>query len=484
MADSSPVIVWFRDDLRLSDQPALLAAVQTGHPILCVYIVDDESKGVRPLGGASRWWLHHSLSALARDLEAIGGRLDLLRGQSATLLLELAKTTKAQQIFWTRRYAKGEIALDEKIKTELKQNGIQATSFNGQLLFEPWTVQNKTGDFYRVFTPFWKCCLALPAPPTPTKTPKSITASPWPKSAPSRTKLRDLELLPTRPNWAKDFEPLWQPGEAGAKAQLSAFLKKGIKIYNDDRNRPDRDATSRLSPYLRFGNISARQVFWAARHAEDMGSAPSKQVEKFLSEIGWREFAYHLLFHAKNLLTDNFQPKFDHFPWRKPSRKIYDSWTKGLTGYPIVDAGMRELWLTGTMHNRVRMIVASFLVKHLLIDWRVGEDWFWDTLLDADPANNPESWQWVAGCGADAAPYFRIFNPILQGEKFDPDGVYVRRFVPELRELDSAYIHHPWDAPQALLLAAGVTLGANYPKPIIDHIKARDEALAALAETK
>lgn len=484
MTDSAPVIVWFRDDLRISDQPALLAAAQSGKPVLCVYIFDQISKGLRPHGGASLWWLHHSLAALKTDLESIGGRLDIVEGKSADVLNTLVEATGASEVMWTRRYAKGEIAHDEMVKTSLKTKGIEAKSFNGQLLFEPWTVQSKTGDFYRVFTPFWKCCLTLPAPALPTKAPKSISSASWPRSAPARVKLADLNLLPTKPNWAKSFEPLWTPGEQGAKAQLAAFLNKGIKIYSDDRNRPDREATSKLSPFLRFGNISPRQVYYAARHADETGSAPSKQVEKFLSEIGWREFAYHLLFHAPDLLNQNFQPRFDHFPWHKPSPKIWSRWTKGQTGYPIVDAGMRELWQTGTMHNRVRMIVASFLVKDLLIDWRKGEEWFWDTLLDADPANNPASWQWVAGCGADAAPYFRIFNPILQGEKFDPEGVYVRRFVPELDNLSNDYIHRPWEAPPALLLAAGVKLGTDYPRPMVDHSEARDAALAALAEIK
>jgi deoxyribodipyrimidine photo-lyase len=430
------------------------------------------------------WWLHHSLSSLGDDLAAIGGRLDIVRGASQDVLMALVEKLGASEVLWTRRYAKADIRLDEAIKKQLTKNGIKVTSFNGQLLFEPWVVQTKTGDFYKVFTPFWKACLNLPAPALPTKAPRSLTPCVWPNDLIKRCTLKDLNLLPQKPNWAKGFEKLWTVGESGAKAQLAAFLATGINSYNDDRNRPDRQATSNLSPYLRFGNISARQVFYAARHAEDAGKASQLQVAKFLSEIGWREFAYHLLYHAPDLLNENFQTKFDQFPWQKPSPEVKRKWTKGQTGYPLVDAGMRELWQTGTMHNRVRMVVASFLVKHLRVDWRFGEEWFWDCLLDADPANNPASWQWVAGCGADAAPYFRIFNPITQGEKFDPDGVYVRRFVPELAKLPNDFIHHPWDAPEDMLKKAGIVLGKNYPKPMVEHQKARQEALKALSEIK
>ena len=478
---NSPAIVWFRDDLRLADQPALAAAIATGAPVLCVFILDEESPGARAHGGAARWWLHHSLAALGASLDAIGGRLDLLRGPGAATIEAVARATGAGHVFWTRRYGPADVAIDADAKARLKALGVEAVSHNGQLLHEPWTVKTGAGGYFKVFTPFWRAARALPPPPQPMPAPGKMIGAAWPAAAPARVDLAKLLPLPTKPDWAGGLRATWRPGEQGAHARLEAFIDSGLRRYAEDRNRPDIPATSMLSPHLRFGEISPRQILAAALHAEDSGRAPARDIEKVLSEIGWREFAYHLLFHAPDLATKNFQPKFDAFPWRAPEPGEWRAWTKGLTGYPIVDAGMRELWTTGTMHNRVRMICASFLVKDLMIDWRAGEGWFWDTLCDADPANNPASWQWVAGSGADAAPYFRVFNPTLQGEKFDPDGAYVRQHVPELARLDSKYIHKPWLAPPLELAAGGVVLGRDYPAPIIDHGKARDRALAALS---
>jgi deoxyribodipyrimidine photo-lyase len=477
-------IVWFRDDLRLSDQPALTAAIASGAPVLCLYVFDEASEGLRPLGGASRWWLHHSLVALADCLERIGGRLDIVRGAAGPLVTSLAKAADAQSVFWTRRYGAAEIAIDSKVKTDLAEGGIRVRSFNGQLLHEPWEVQTKGGEFYRVYSPFWRAAQARPAPAAALPAPSKMTGAPWPDAAPSRVALDDLALLPTKPDWAAGLRETWRPGEIGAQERLSAFLDTRAHRYASLRDRPDQPGTSGLSPHLRFGEISPRQVLHATRHAEASGAVPGRDAEKFIAEIGWREFAYHLLFHAPDLRRENFQKKFDAFPWREPAPHEIDAWRHGSTGYPIVDAGMRELWTTGVMHNRVRMITASFLVKDLLADWRLGEEWFWDTLCDADPANNPASWQWVAGSGADAAPYFRVFNPMLQGKKFDPDGAYVRKFVSELRNLPDEWIHEPWTAPAEALRKAGVTLGENYPHPIVDHARARDRALAALASTK
>jgi len=469
MASKSPALVWLRDDLRLADQPALSAAAASGRPVLCLYLFDNGDSAGRALGGASRWWLHHSLAALAGALEKIGGRLDILHAAHRDLP-SIAASLDAAEVYWTRRYGGPEIACDKAVKAALLGAGIPVHSFNGQLLREPWEVTTKSGGPMKVYTPFWRAHRALGpiAPPLPA--PTALKAAPWPSAAPARCALGDLGLLPTAPDWAGGLRECWTPGEDGARARLASFLGSGLRGYADERNRPDKPSTSRLSPHLRFGEISARTILHAVAHREAAASAITDDAAKFLAEIGWREFAYHLLFHNADLATRNYQPRFDAFPWRTDAKALR-AWTIGRTGYPIVDAGMRELWRTGFMHNRVRMIVGSFLVKHLLIDWRAGEQWFWDTLCDADPANNSASWQWVAGCGADAAPYFRVFNPVLQGEKFDPAGDYVRRFVPELAHAPAKFIHKPWEAPGLL--------ARDYPAPIVPHGDARERALRA-----
>jgi len=473
----SPVIVWLRDDLRLADHPALHEAVASGAPVLCLYVRDEESAGVRALGGAARWWLHHALAALDDSLRAAGGRLDILRGPAASLVPALAEAAGARGVFWTRRYGAAEIAVDSAIKATLVAQGREAKSFNGQLLAEPFALKTKSGGPYRVFTPFWRALSATPIP-APLPAPARLRRAAWPANAPARLDLADLRLLPERPDWAGGLRAAWRPGEAGARAALQAFLSDRATTYPADRDRPALPATSRLSPHLRFGEISPRAVWHAARHAAATGEVDAAAIDKFLSELGWRDFSWHLLFHNPDLATRNVDARFDAFPWRDDPAGLA-AWRRGQTGYPIVDAGMRELWTTGYMHNRVRMIAASFLIKHLLVDWRQGENWFQDTLCDADPASNPASWQWVAGSGADAAPYFRIFNPILQGEKFDAAGDYVRRWVPELTRTPAAFIHKPWTAPRAMLDKAGVRLGVNYPAPIVDHAAARARALSA-----
>ena len=478
MAAASPSIVWLRNDLRLADNPAIDAAAASGAPPLFIYILDD-SLAPRARGGASRWWLHHSLAALAAGLEKIGGRLDVLRGDPAHLIPDLAKSFAAEHVFWTRRYDAAGIETDTRIKSKLAGIGVAAASFNGQLLYEPWTVKTKSDDPFRVFTPFWRACRALPQPDEPLRAPGKLKAVTWSGKAPARIAIEALDLLPTEPDWAGGLRDEWTPGEAGARLRLKDFLDEALPHYIEGRDRPDRMSTSRLSPHLAFGEISPRQIWHAAHHAAEASSAAARNVDKFLAEVGWREFCYQLLFHNPALAEKNFQPRFDDFPWGARVDDDLKAWQRGLTGYPIVDAGMRELWRTGYMHNRVRMIAASFLIKHLLIDWREGERWFWDTLVDADPANNAANWQWVAGSGADAAPYFRIFNPILQGEKFDPDGAYVRRFVPELADCPAEFIHKPWEAPKEVLRKAGVELGETYPKPMVEHAKARKRALAA-----
>lgn len=464
----APVIVWFRRDLRLSDNPAFYAAAQTGRAVIPLYVFETDNP--RPLGGASRWWLHQSLASLAADLKVLGLPLVLRKGQADDCVQTLQRQSHAQSVYWNRRYDLAGRDTDAKLKADFKLQGIDVQSFKANLLIEPWELQAKTKSYYKVFTSFWRAAQGVIGdtyiPPAPV--PETIQAS---QSALESLALEDLRLLPTRPDWGAKLTPFWQPGEAGAQAALAAFLRGSVTTYDVDRDRPDKDrGTSKLSPHLAFGEISPRQIWQSCLHRGE--------ATKFLSEIDWREFSYTLLFYNPDLAHQNFRPDFDRFAWQQDDDGLH-AWQRGQTGYPFVDAGMRQLWDTGWQHNRVRMVTASFLIKHLLIDWRVGERWFWDTLVDADPASNAASWQWVAGSGADAAPYFRVFNPITQGEKFDPDGDYVRRFVPELGKLPVKYIHRPWEAPDEMLKAANIVLGRDYPHPIVDHKFARERALAA-----
>ncbi|WP_445488735.1 cryptochrome/photolyase family protein [Rhodopseudomonas sp. RCAM05734] len=479
MTDTSPCIVWFHDDLRLSDHPALHAASKTGAPVICLYVLDEHSAGIRPPGGAVRWWLAQSLRALLTSLEAIGGTLVLRRGRAADVIAAVAREVDAAQVFWNEIAQVPHLAVADEVIAALADLNVGAQSFDGDLLARPASVRTKEGRGLRVFTPFWRRVVAMGDPAKPLLAPKAL------KSAPrvAGDSLADWQLEPSRPDWAAGLRATWTPGEAAAHKRLCNFLNSGIGGYASERDRPDHDGTSRLSPHLRFGEISPRQVWYAARFAAAEHPKVATDIDKFLSEVGWREFCRHLLFDVPDLAERNLQPAFDDFPW-KADRKALRAWQRGQTGYPIVDAGMRELWHTGVMHNRVRMVVASFLVKHLLIDWREGEKWFWDTLVDADAGSNPANWQWVAGCGADAAPYFRVFNPILQGKKFDPDGLYVRRWVPELKAMPSKTIHEPWNASPLELGVAGVTLGKSYPTPIIDHKAGRERALKAYAATR
>jgi deoxyribodipyrimidine photo-lyase len=477
----APAIVWFREDLRLGDNEALAAACAAGGPVLCIYVLDETNAGVRPHGGASRWWLHHSLEALASDIEARGGRLDLFCGRAGEILPALAHAAAVGAAFWTRRYGGAEIAADAALKRQLNEAGVNAQSFPGQLLREPWEVKKRGGGAFMVYSAYWRAARALPDPGDPIPVPAAIPTSPYPAGAPARAKLAQLDLLPQKPDWADGLRASWTPGEAGARKRLGAFLATAIADYAAQRDHPARPSVSRLSPHLRFGEISPRQIVAAVREADARKSNIGKGADKFLSEIIWREFNYHVLFSCPDVATANLQPRFDQMPWRESATRELAAWRRGRTGYPLVDAGMRELWATGYMHNRVRMVAASFLVKHLLIDWRIGEAWFWDTLCDADPANNPLNWQWVAGSGADAAPYFRVFNPLLQGEKFDAGGDYVRRWLPEITALPDKWIHKPWAAPESILREAGVELGKTYPRPIVEHAEGRARALEAFA---
>ncbi len=477
-ASAHPTIVWFRQDLRLQDNPALAAAVARGGAVVPVFILDDAVEGRWPMGGASRWWLHHSLAALDESLRERGSRLVLARGDSGAVLRDLIKATGADAVYWNRRYEPAVIARDKELKAGL---GVEAKSFNSALLFEPHTVQNKAGGPFQVFTPFWKHCLSLKVD-EPVRL--ALKTLPAPEAWPRSLALGELNLLP-RITWDAGFAQVWEPGEAGAQRRAKKFIASAMEAYGEQRNRPDMDGTSALSPYLHFGDLGPRQV-WAAVKASAKGSGvfpPSRGAQVFLSEVGWREFAHHLLFHFPHTPEAPLRTEFASFPWRADAKQLR-AWQRGRTGYPIVDAGMRQLWTTGWMHNRVRMIVASFLVKHLRLSWQAGADWFWDTLVDADLASNTLGWQWTAGCGADAAPYFRIFNPMLQGAKFDPEGAYVRRWVPELAKLPTEFIHCPWEAPLHVLAEAGVTLGSEYPQPVVDHGEARAAALAALQAIK
>jgi deoxyribodipyrimidine photo-lyase len=478
MPSIPPTILWFRQDLRLQDNTALHAAVARGAPIVPVYVLDDAAEGRWPIGGAARWWLHHSLAALDAALRERGSRLLFARGEAEKILPRLVAQAGAGAVFWNRRYEPAAMARDARIKADLAAAGIEGKSFNAALLHEPHTVANKAGGPFQVFTPYWRHCLTLPvASPVKLGAGKLPVPAEWPASL----ALQELPLLPRIP-WDAGFGETWTPGEAGAAKQLRGFVARTMAAYAEQRNFPAVAGTSALSAHLHFGEVGPRQI-WAAVQAAGKDSGvfpPSKGAAVFLSEIGWREFAHHLLFHFPHTPEKPLREEFARFPWAEdPKGEKLRAWQRGRTGYPIVDAGMRQLWRTGWMHNRVRMIVASFLVKHLRLPWQLGAAWFWDTLVDADLAANTLGWQWSAGCGADAAPYFRIFAPVLQGAKFDPEGAYVRRWVPELAKLPAENIHAPWEAPLHALSGAGITLGKNYPHPIVDHATARNEALAA-----
>ncbi|MBB6431662.1 cryptochrome/photolyase family protein [Algisphaera agarilytica] len=488
--NQAPVtIVWFRQDLRLADNPALLAAVERaneqGGAVVPVYIWSPEEEGGWAAGGARRWWLHHSLRSLDQSLKALGSQLVLREGPTQEVLEELITQTSACAVFWNRRYEPASIERDQNIKRWLRdERSIAAESFNSHLLYEPWEIETGGGGPYKVFSPFWRNAKNQPTPDLPREAPESIPApSQWPASV----VLEALGLEPTR-DWKDGLAEAFTPGEPAAQEKLDTFLDDAIRQYKDDRNFPAKPGTSKLSPHLVHGEISPRQCYHAARKfmadgRRNLSKDELKQCEHYVQELGWREFAYHVLYHFPETPREPLQKKYARFPWKEDAEHL-KNWQRGQTGYPIIDAGMRELYATGWMHNRVRMIVASFLVKDLLISWEQGAEWFWDTLLDADLANNTLGWQWAGGCGADAAPYFRIFNPILQGEKFDKDGEYVRQWVPEIAALPDRILHKPWEAPPMQLAAAGITLGETYPYPIVDHKQARDSALAALDAVK
>ena len=440
-----------------------------------VFIWDPKSDEPWIPGGATRWWLHQSLSSLAASLRAAGSRLIIRRGPAAETLLELAAEIGANAVVWNRRYEPVAIARDTNLKDALSRAGLRAESFCSALLQEPWAVQNLSRKPFQVFAPFWRHCLAKPDPGEPLPSPEYIAA---PTRWPASLSLELLELEPTR-DWASGLRSAWTPGEAGAQKRIAHFFQTAAAHYAEARDVPSVEGTSRLSAHLHFGEISPRQIWHAAR----LSGLAGWRESRFITELGWREFSHHLLYHFPHTPMEPLRAEFAHFPWKHDAANL-STWQRGRTGYPIVDAGMRELWATGWMHNRVRMIVASFLVKDLLIPWTEGAWWFWDTLVDADLAQNTLGWQWSAGCGADAAPYFRVFNPSSQGEKFDTEGSYVRRWCPELARVPNRWLHRPWEASPEILASAGVVLGGNYPRPIVEHAAARIAALAAFAKLK
>lgn len=464
-------ILWLREDLRLFDNPALCAAASQGE-VLPVFIYP---KG---LGGASYWWLHHSLKSLSADYAKHGLSLILRTGEPEQVLAQLSETTKADCVVWNRVYSPQGIDRGARVKEAL--SAIKTQSFNGQLLIEPTKVLNKQGLPFKVFTPFWRNCVAAMDLLPPQPEPESLKGF---SDVIESDELSSWGLVPVKPDWSAGLSDRWQAGETAAQARWTLFLESTIDRYKDGRDFPAQDNTSYLSPYLAFGEISPKQIWFETQDAIAGNQISSTQGAKFLSEIGWREYSRYLLVHFPHLIDQPFNARFTNFTWQN-APELLRAWQKGQTGYPIVDAGMRELWHTGYMHNRVRMVAASFLTKHCLTHWREGMSWFWDTLVDADIANNTASWQWVAGCGADAAPYFRIFNPILQGEKFDKQGEYIKKWLPELKKIPTKYINKPWEADQSTLNAAGVILGDTYPLPIVDHKEARERALSSYKDIK
>ncbi len=468
-------LVWLRRDLRLSDNTALQQAIDAGYsPILAYIHAPEEEKPWQP-GAASLTWLHYSLQSLKKAIEKIGGRLIIRSGDSLVELEKIIEETKAEAVFWNRLYEPSCITRDCKVKESLKQRGIRAESCSGALLVEPWTIKTLSGEPYRVFTPFWKNAVQSMDRIQPTAAPKALPAVP---AKIKSLNISSLKLLP-KIKWDKTFWEFWQPGEAGAQELLEAFIDGAAYGYKEQRNFPDRTGSSKLSPHLHFGEVSPRQILKQIR-SHPWPAKAEADVTHFISELGWREFSHHLLFHYPHSTNQNLVAKFDNFKWAKSNQEFLAAWQQGKTGIPIVDAGMRELWATGWMHNRVRMIVASFLCKNLRYHWLEGAQWFWDTLLDADLANNTQGWQWTAGTGADAAPYFRIFNPVTQSEKFDSQGKYIHRWVPELAKLPAPAVFSPWEHPEL-----SKKLAPDYPsRPIVDLKESREAALAALIASK
>ncbi|MEX6506717.1 deoxyribodipyrimidine photo-lyase [Jiella sp. M17.18] len=475
-----PIVVWLRDDLRLDDNPALAHAAETGRPVVPLVVLDEESDGVRPLGGAHQWWLHHSLDAFGRSLRGIGSQLTLRRGAAKGAVLDVVEAVGATALFMNRRYDPASRAVDDAVAEAFGEE-VAVERFTANILHAPEAVKTTTVGWYKVYTPFRKKLQERGEPRDPIDPPAGLKQ---PGAFPKSDRLEDWDLLPTKPDWSAGIAEFWAVGETAAQERFEHFCDELLEDYHHGRERPRDDATSRMSPHLRWGEISPYRLWHtASAFAGRRKTIPDEAIRTFRQELIWRDFNYHLLYHFGALASEDFNDRFKRFGWRSAKADL-QAWQKGLTGYPIVDAGMRQLWECGWMHNRVRMIVGSFLTKDLLIDWREGERWFWDTLVDGDIASNTAQWQWIGGTGADAQPFFRIFNPITQSEKFDRNGDYIRRFVPELKDLPAKAIHAPWEADAATLEDAGVTLGETYPKPIVDHGRGRQRALDAYGAVK
>lgn len=459
-------LLWLTQDLRISDHMPLRDAVKQGYEVIPLYIYSEEDEHPWSMGSASKWWLHHSLKSLCSSYEGKGSRLIIRKGKFLTVLKEMIEETGAEAIFYHKRVEPFARNSEDKLSGYFQKEGIGFHGYYDNLLFTPGSVLNGKNEPYQVYTPFYKACLKMPVPRPPIAQPDHLNKV---NTSIQSLEVDELALLPSIP-WDKEFYTLWMPGEERAKERLKYFAAHNVAEYSTHRDYPYMDATSRLAPHFHFGEISPFQVWKVVEKAS------GEKGSSYLRQLIWREFAHHMLYHFPHTDVSPLREEFKHFPWKK-NAKLFGVWKKGLTGYPIVDAGMRQLWRLGWMHNRLRMIVGSFLVKDLLIPWQEGEKWFWDTLVDADLSNNAFGWQWVGGCGADAAPYFRIFNPVIQGEKFDPEGQYVRAFVPELKDLPNEWIHKPWLAPEDVLRSAGVTLGKTYPHPVVDHNEARNLAL-------
>ncbi len=459
-------VVWFRQDLRMADNPALIAAATAGR-VLPVFVLDDDAAGQWAMGGAHRWWLHGSLASLARDLAEAGAPLVLRRGSAARIIPELVASCEATAVHAGQMVEPWARAQDEAVAKALPE-GVELQLHRAATLFEPGSIRTKTGGTFAIYTPFANAARAVPAPPAPKPAPKRLHGVDS-----ESDKLESWHLLPTKPDWAEGLRDTWQPGEASAQDRLKRFLKDKLDQYPTGRDLPGEDRTSMLSPHLHWGELSPAQVWHAAEQA---GSGEPLHV--FMAELLWHEFSAHLLWANASMGEESQRADFHKLRWRDDPNGLR-AWQQGRTGVPIVDAGMRQLWHIGWMHNRVRMITGSFLVKHLLVSWVDGERWFWDTLVDGDLAVNAQSWQWVAGSGTDSQPFFRVFNPVTQSGKFDPEGHYIRRWVPELADVPSNWLHAPWTAPTDVLAQAGVTLGQTYPRPIVELAKGRDRALAA-----
>ncbi len=466
-----PLIVLFRHDLRLRDNATLTAAIESSHPIIPCYIFDENEPWA--MGGASKWWLHHSLTSLQQDLRQLGGDILLRRGALLPCLMELVNQLDAVGVYWTQPHEPHLKPIEQQLYNALTAENRIAKRFS-HTLFNHQTIKTGGGTPFKIFTPFWRHCLQLTTPSPPLHIPQKALFGTMEEDFLNH--LVDLNLCPTKPDWSAGLQHTWQAGETSALQRLEDFITVGLKGYSEGRNYPAMPHTSRLSPHLHFGEISPRIIWHRIHLAMTIDPTLEKDGLAFLREVGWREFAYYLLQHFPYIPEKPFKEQFSRFPWQENKAHL-TAWQQGKTGYPLIDAGMRELWHTGYMHNRVRMIVASFLIKNLMIDWREGEAWFWDTLVDADLPNNAASWQWVAGSGTDASPFFRIFNPVTQSEKFDAEGEYIRQWIPELRDLPSRYIHAPWLAPSPVLNATNIQLGHNYPMPIVDLKLTRERAL-------